>query len=70
MVDTEREAFQRGFRDYKTSALLKNRWTATGCTSPLTQAWRPSEGHEEAYAAGWERARLQALEEGSKQKVA
>ena len=69
MVDAEHEAFQRGYRDYQTSALLKNRWIATGRTSPFAQAWRPSEGHEEAYAAGWEKARLQALEEG-KQRVA
>ena len=69
MVDAEHEAFQRGYRDYQTSALLKNRWIATGCPSLFAQVWRPFEGHEEAYAAGWEKARLQTLEE-RRQKVA
>ncbi len=70
MRDMEREAFRRGYRDYTTSALLKNRRLATGFTSPFSPVWRPSEGHEDAYAAGWETARLRALDERSKQRAA
>lgn len=70
MRDMEREAYWHGYRDYTASALLLNRQIVTGFKSPFSPVWRPSEGHEDAYAAGWEAARLRALEERSKQRTA
>jgi hypothetical protein len=68
--EMEREAYWQGYRDYTTSALLLNRQIVTGSKSPFSPVWRPSEGHEDAYGAGWETARLRALEERSRQTAA
>ncbi len=56
MRDLEREAFRRGYKDYAIYALQKDLHIAAELM------WRPPEGHEDAYAGGWEVARLRALE--------
>ena len=53
--DIDRKAFRRGFKDYQTYAKQRE----AGLHSPI---WRPVEGHEEAYAAGWETARVREAE--------
>lgn len=70
MLDIEREAFWRGYRDCTTAALRKHLHIGTVSGMLDTPFWRPPEGHEDAYAAGWEKARLQILEEGKARKAA
>ncbi len=54
MADKEKEAYWKGYNDYKRSGGQAN-------TNPLTELFHPSYNppseHREAYKAGWERAK-------------
>ncbi len=63
MEDIDRKAFRRGFKDYQTYARQRGAGLPQAFMSLYSPIWRPLEGHEEAYAAGWETAHVRELEE-------
>jgi len=57
MTDKEKEAYWKGYNDYVKSGGMSN-------SNPLTEFFHPTydppSGHEEAYRAGWERAKQES----------
>lgn len=57
MVDLDRRAFRLGYRDFLIYDEQRRLGIARLFDSRYALPWRPPEGHEEAYRAGWETAR-------------
>jgi len=54
MPDREKEAYYKGYNDYKKS---KGQVHPNPLTEAVHPSYRPPAGHREAYKAGWERAK-------------
>jgi hypothetical protein len=65
MIDVEGHAFWRGYKDYRTYDEQKRLRMAQAFDSVYSPPFRPPEGHEEAYQAGWETAKLESGERPS-----
>jgi len=57
MFDKERRAFWRGYRDFEMYMKQKQLGIARLFDSRYSLPWRPPEGCEDAYTAGWQTAR-------------
>lgn len=66
MIDKERKAFWRGYKDYRTYIEQKRLGMLQAFNSLYAPPFRPPEGHEEAYRAGWETAKLEYEKETTK----
>jgi len=54
MADKEKEAYWKGYNDYKKSG---GQVKPNPISELINPTYKPPRGHEEAYRAGWDRAK-------------